>query len=109
MTSTSLLTPTHVWSEKIYSNGWKHPGLGTEDVTEKATGVELGTIGIASAEDITAAAASAREALKAWAKLAGPQRGDVLREAARLVLAHAYELAERHCQVTESETARRQE
>jgi benzaldehyde dehydrogenase (NAD) len=32
MTSTTLLTPTHVWNEKIYSNGWKHPGLGTEDV-----------------------------------------------------------------------------
>ena len=73
MTSTTLLTPTHVWNEKIYSNGWKHPGLGTEDVKEKATGAKLGTIGIASAEDIAAAAASAREAQKAWAQLAGPQ------------------------------------
>jgi benzaldehyde dehydrogenase (NAD) len=108
MTGTALLTPTHVWNEKIYSNGWKHPGLGTEDVTEKATGAKLGTIGIASAEDIAAAAASAREAQKAWAKLAGPQRGDVLREAARLVLSHADELAEQLVRETGSIRAKAQ-
>ncbi|WP_175912344.1 aldehyde dehydrogenase family protein [Burkholderia sp. BCC1640] len=108
MPSTALLTPAHVWNEKIYSNGWKHPSLGTEDVAEKATGAKLGTIGIASAEDIAAAAASAREAQKAWAKLAGPQRGDVLREAARLVLAHADELAEQLVRETGSIRAKAQ-
>ncbi|WNC94801.1 aldehyde dehydrogenase family protein [Paraburkholderia sp. FT54] len=108
MTSTTLLTPTHVWNEKIYSNGWKHPGLGTEDVTEKATGAKLGTIGIASAQDIAAAAASAREAQRAWAKLVGPQRGDVLREAARLVLAYADELTEQLIRETGSIRAKAQ-
>src|SRR5260221_6649563 len=46
MTTDTLLTPTEVWSAKIYSNGWKKPGLGTADVTEKATGAKLGEIGI---------------------------------------------------------------
>jgi benzaldehyde dehydrogenase (NAD) len=94
MNSTALFAPADMWDGKIYSNEWKQPGLGTESVTDKATGAKLGTVGIASAEDIATAAASAREAQKAWAKLAGPQRGDVLREAARLVLTHADELAE---------------
>jgi benzaldehyde dehydrogenase (NAD) len=44
LTTNTLLTPTDVWSAKIYSNGWKKPGLGTEDVIEKATGAKLGTI-----------------------------------------------------------------
>jgi benzaldehyde dehydrogenase (NAD) len=41
MTTDTWLTPTEVWSGKIYSNGWKKPGLGTADVTEKATGAAL--------------------------------------------------------------------
>ncbi|SMG49557.1 benzaldehyde dehydrogenase [Paraburkholderia susongensis] len=108
MTSTTLFTPAHVWNEKIYSNGWKDASLGTEEVKEKATGAKLGAIGIASAEDIAVAAASAREAQKVWAKLAGPQRGDVLREAARLVLAHADELAEQLVRETGSIRAKAQ-
>jgi hypothetical protein len=59
MPNARLLAPTEVWSAKIYSNGWKKPGLGTADVTEKATGVRLGEIGIASAKDVSAAAAAA--------------------------------------------------
>jgi len=89
-----LLAPAAVWTGKIYGNGWKKPGLGTEDVIEKATGAKLGTIGIASAEDISAAATTAREAQKKWAKIAGPKRGDVLREFSRLLLAHAEEVAD---------------
>jgi len=93
MTTDTLLTPTEVWSAKIYSNGWKKPGLGTADVTEKATDKKLGEIGIASADDVSAAAASARRAQKDWAKVPGPKRGDVLREFSRLLLAHFEEIA----------------
>ncbi len=75
MTTDTLLTPAEVWSAKIYSNGWKKPGLGTADVTEKATGTKLGEIGIASAEDVAAAAATARRAQKDWAKAAGSEAG----------------------------------
>lgn len=44
MSTEKLLTPTEVWSAKIYSKDWKTPGLGTANVTEKATGV--GGVGI---------------------------------------------------------------
>jgi benzaldehyde dehydrogenase (NAD) len=94
MTTETLLTPTEVWSGKIYSNGWKRAGLGTVDVIEKATGARLGETGIASAEDISAAAATAREAQKSWAKVPGPKRGDVLREFSRLMLAHSQEITD---------------
>jgi benzaldehyde dehydrogenase (NAD) len=94
MTAETLLTPIEMWSGKIYSNGWKKPGLGTVDVIEKATGARLGETGIASPEDISAAAATAREAQKSWAKIPSPKRGDVLREFSRLMLAHSREIAD---------------
>ena len=72
MTTDTLLTSTEGWSAKIYSNGWRKPGLGTADMIEKATGMWLGEIGIASPEDVSAAAAMAREAQKEWAKVPGP-------------------------------------
>jgi benzaldehyde dehydrogenase (NAD) len=94
MTTETLLTPAEVWSGKIYSKGWKQPGLGTVDVIEKATGAKLGETGIASPEDIAAAGATARVAQKKWAKVPGPKRGDVLREFSRLMLAHSQEIAD---------------
>jgi benzaldehyde dehydrogenase (NAD) len=41
MTIDTLLAPTKVWTAKIYSKGWKKPGLGMADVIEKATGAKL--------------------------------------------------------------------
>ena len=93
MTIKALLAPTD-WSAKIYSRGWQKPGLGTADVTEKATGAKLGVVGVASADDVSAAAAAACKAQKEWAKLPGPRRGDVLREVSRLMLAHSSEIGE---------------
>src|SRR5260370_12513791 len=116
MTTDTLLTTAEVWSGKIYSNGGKKPryasanrgqrfltnydewlageNTGTGDVTEKATGAKLGEIGIASPEDVSAAAAIARKAQKNWAKVPGPKRGDVLRELSRLILARSEEIAD---------------
>lgn len=94
MTTQALLAPKEIWSAKIFSNGWKKPGLGVEDVIDKATGAKLGKIGIASSDDVSAAAVSARNAQQTWAKTPGPQRGDVLREFSRLMLTHADELAD---------------
>src|SRR5260221_13699028 len=88
MTTDTLLTPTEVWSAKIYSNGWKRPGLGTADVTEKATGAKIGEIGIASAEDVSAAAATARRGQKNRAKVPGSEPGPAVGGVARLLLAH---------------------
>jgi benzaldehyde dehydrogenase (NAD) len=103
-----LLTPTEVWSAKIFSNGWKKPGLGTADVTEKATGAKLGEIGVASTEDVSAAAAAARKAQEEWAKLPGPRRADVLRGASRLILAHSEEIADQIVRETGSIRAKAQ-
>jgi benzaldehyde dehydrogenase (NAD) len=108
MTIETLLTPVEVWSAKIYSNGWKKPGLGTAVVIEKATGEQLGEIGIASAEDVAAAAAVARAAQREWAKQTGPNRGDVLREVSRLLLANAKEIADQLISETGSIRAKAQ-
>src|ERR1700730_5578097 len=108
MTTKTLLTPTEVWSEKIYSNGWKKPGLGTADVIEKATGAKLGEIGVASAADVSAAAAPGRQGQEEWAKLPGPKRGDVLREFSRLLLVHAGEIADQLVRETGSIRAKAQ-
>ncbi|MGF7001290.1 aldehyde dehydrogenase family protein [Paraburkholderia sp. GAS32] len=69
--SVTGLAPAGVWRNKIYSGGWKAAGGGTIPVTEKATGEEMGSIGCASAAT------------------PGPQRGDALREVARLLRVHA--------------------
>jgi benzaldehyde dehydrogenase (NAD) len=104
----ALLTPDEVWNGKIYSNGWKKPGLGTEDVIEKATGKKLGETGIASPADILTAATSAHKAQKEWAKIPGPKRGDVLREFSRLLLVHAGEVADQLTRETGSIRAKAQ-
>ena len=88
----SLLLPG-VWGGKIYSGGWREPGLGTVEVTDKASGAVLGTIGVASPDDVAAAAFDAHAAQSEWAQVPGPRRGDVLREFSRLLLAHRDEIA----------------
>jgi benzaldehyde dehydrogenase (NAD) len=103
----TLLAPK-VWTAKIYSNGWKKPGLGTADVIEKATGAKLGEIGIASPEDISVAAAAARQGQREWAKVAGPKRGDVLRKFSRLLLAYSDEIADQIVRETASIWAKAQ-
>jgi benzaldehyde dehydrogenase (NAD) len=108
VTIESLLSPAEMWNAKIYSDGWKKPGLGTAVVIEKATGAKLGEIGIASAEDVAAAAAAARGAQKEWAKQTGPKRGDVLREVSRLLLANSKEIADQLIRETGSIRAKAQ-
>ena len=81
------------WTDKIYSDGWVTSGGGSAAVTDKATGAVIGSIGMASPEDVSRAAVRAGRAQRDWAKVPGPQRGDVLREFSRLVLANADEIA----------------
>src|SRR4030088_2491491 len=108
MTIESLLTPAEMWNAKIYSDGWRKPGLGTADVIKKATPTKRGEIGIASAKDVAAAAAAARGAQKQWARLTGPRRGDVLREISRLLLANSKEIADQLMRETGSIRAKAQ-
>src|SRR4051812_11362121 len=87
------LAPQSVWSGKLYSNGWVKAAGGKLPIEEKATGASLGAIGLATPEDVAAAAQTAKAAQVEWAKVPGPLRGDVIRRFADLVLAHAPEIA----------------
>ncbi|MEV7789767.1 aldehyde dehydrogenase family protein [Streptomyces sp. NPDC088106] len=58
-------------------------------VTEPATGDALGTVRLATAEDVEAAAEAARAAQSAWAKAPHFVRAGVLRKAGDLFAAHA--------------------
>jgi benzaldehyde dehydrogenase (NAD) len=86
------LAPSHLWSEKVYIGEWGPAGAGTIDVTEKATGKVIGTVGRASAQDVARAASMARDAQPAWAALPGPERGDILRAVSRLIQEHAAQI-----------------
>ncbi len=69
-------------------------GGGEHAVTEPATGQELATVTLASAEDVAAASASARAAQAAWAATPHFLRAAVLRKAGDLFTEHAEELSE---------------
>ncbi|HEY0636109.1 MAG TPA: aldehyde dehydrogenase family protein [Pseudonocardiaceae bacterium] len=81
------------WHGRIFTGEWTVPTGGERVVREVATGDELGRIGLASADDVTAAAAAAAEAQRAWARTPFQERAAVLRRAAALVEEHADELA----------------
>ncbi|GAB2886774.1 benzaldehyde dehydrogenase [Streptomyces deserti] len=67
---------------------------GEYTVTEPATGDALGTVTLATAEDVQAAAVAARAAQAEWARVPHFVRAAVLRKAGDLFTAHAGELRE---------------
>ncbi|MFF3445969.1 benzaldehyde dehydrogenase [Streptomyces sp. NPDC002667] len=70
-----------------------HPLRGDEyTVTEPATGEDLGTLTLATAEDVATAARTARAAQGEWARAPHFVRAAVLRRAGDLFTAHAGEL-----------------
>ncbi|MGW0810954.1 aldehyde dehydrogenase family protein [Nonomuraea sp. NPDC002799] len=82
------------WQGKIFKNGgWTSGHGGDYAVTEPATGGELGRIGLATADDVTEAAASAAAAQREWAALPHPARAAVLRKAGDLWQQHAEEIS----------------
>ncbi|MGW2783019.1 aldehyde dehydrogenase family protein [Streptomyces populi] len=81
-----LLDPT-TWQSRPLS-GDEHT------VTEPATGEDLGTLTLATAEDIATAARTARAAGTEWARTPHLVRAAVLRRAGDLFAAHADELRE---------------
>jgi benzaldehyde dehydrogenase (NAD) len=81
-------------SGQIYSDGWRTPAGGSQEVIEPATGRVLASTGIANAEDVQAAVESAVRAQDEWARLGAPQRGEVMRAAARLLEEHREEFIE---------------
>lgn len=80
------------WDGLLFTGEWVEGGGGRADAVEKATGEVLGTVGLASPEDVRRAAARARAAQGDWAATPGSERARVLRRAAALFEEHADEL-----------------
>lgn len=68
-------------------------GAGTRDVIEPATGQVMCTVGVANAQDMTAAIAAAAAVQKAWVAVPPREKADVFRRAAALFQQHFDELA----------------
>jgi benzaldehyde dehydrogenase (NAD) len=81
------------WHEKIFNGKWVAASGGAIEVTAKANAASLGILGVASPDDVAAAAREAKAAQAEWARTPGPLRGDVVRRFSTLILEHAAEIA----------------
>jgi benzaldehyde dehydrogenase (NAD) len=70
---------------KIYLSIWSKGRAGTAGVTDKATGHEIGVVGVASVEDIDVARKAAAAAAPTWAALAPEKRAVIIRRAGKLL------------------------
>jgi benzaldehyde dehydrogenase (NAD) len=85
------LMDSEAWQGAIYSNGW----IKTRSqiaVTDKATGMEIGRIGVATPDDVRKAAQTAKNAQPAWAATPHTVRAAILRKAADIWLANAQDI-----------------
>lgn len=89
----TLLDPA-LWSGKIFIDGWVAGHGGSRDVVSPATGEKLGSLGLASVEDVARAATAASAAQKLWAAKKPEERAAVLRKAGELWELHAAEVQE---------------
>lgn len=89
----TLLDPG-IWTGKCYDGGWFVPLGGERAVVEPATGSELGTVGLANADDVARAGARAAEAQRDWARESYEVRARVLRRAGDLWEEHAADVHE---------------
>ncbi len=85
------LLDSDVWSKKFFSDGWRQAAA-EQPVVEPATGNQLGTVGLATAEDVGRAAARAAQAQRTWAATSPQERAAVLRRAGELFTEHAAEV-----------------
>lgn len=77
------------WSGRVFDGAWVDAAGGTLPVAEPATGISLGEVGLASADDVRRAAAIAREAQPAWAALPIAEKAGIFRRAAAFIEANA--------------------
>jgi len=89
----SLLSPES-WAGRIFVDGWSSGSGGVRAVIEPAAGDSLGTIGIASSDDVVRASARAAAAQREWAVVAPTERAAVLRKAGELFEQYADEIQE---------------
>jgi benzaldehyde dehydrogenase (NAD) len=89
----SLLDPS-VWTSTLFTGTWTKPNGGDTAVVEKATGTELGRVGVADNGDLAAACQAAAAAQPEWARATYEQRAAVLRKAGRILEDNAAEVAD---------------
>jgi benzaldehyde dehydrogenase (NAD) len=87
------LLDSAVWSSALFTGSWTKPNGGDTAVVEKATGGELGRIGVADPSDLAAACQAAAAAQPEWARASHEQRAAVLRRAGQLLEDNAAEVA----------------
>jgi benzaldehyde dehydrogenase (NAD) len=81
------------WQGRIFTGSWQtSTGGGHYAAVEPATGNELGRVGLAGLEDVTASAAQAALAQRDWAAIPFPERAAVLRRAGEALQRHTEEL-----------------
>jgi len=80
-----------VWSGSIFTGRWV-PGAAQASVTAPASGEQLGTLGLADAEQLDAAVAAAAAAQPAWAATSFEERAAVLRRAGEVWQRHSAEI-----------------
>ncbi|MGZ4590792.1 MAG: benzaldehyde dehydrogenase [Actinomycetes bacterium] len=80
------------WQGKIYSQGWVDGSGDPYPVVSPSTGEQLASMGMATAADVSRAAALAAEAQREWAALPYNERAAVLRRAGDLWHANAEEI-----------------
>jgi benzaldehyde dehydrogenase (NAD) len=86
------LLDTATWQDKIFIDGWTTGGGGTRSIIAPGSGDILGSLGVATVEDVAAAATAAAAAQPAWAAAAPEARAAVLRRAGQLWQEYAEEI-----------------
>ena len=92
MDAAAKFMDTGRWDGRLFTGQWL-PAESTSPVTDKASGEQLGQVGIATVADLARAASTAAAAQAAWADTAPDERAAIFRRAAALVEQHRDELA----------------
>ncbi|WP_285028578.1 NAD-dependent succinate-semialdehyde dehydrogenase [Plantibacter sp. ME-Dv--P-122b] len=95
MTRQQLLEGDLLRTQLHFGGRWRD-GSGGErrPVTDPATGEEIVSVAVATADDVTEAIDAAAEAFATWSKVPAPERSRILRRWYDLVVEHVDELAE---------------
>ena len=81
-----------LWQGRAYFADWTKTLMGVIDVRDPATNKVIASVGIGGPQDMAHAAAEARQAQKAWAKVMPAERARILNKAADLLEQNGAEL-----------------
>ncbi|KAK0339375.1 hypothetical protein LTR94_034828, partial [Friedmanniomyces endolithicus] len=84
---------SNIWDGRAFDGDWT-PLQTSANVLEPATGAVLGSVGLASPEDIRAAAVAAKSAQKSWAATGYDERAAILRAAAAVAEKYRAEIVD---------------